>query len=32
MRQAMAVHLPDQQALADRVYSHWLADVMLRSA
>jgi GMP synthase-like glutamine amidotransferase len=32
MRQAMAVHLPDQQALADRVYSHWLADVVVRSA
>jgi len=32
MRQAMAVHLPNQQALADRVYSHWLADVVVRLA
>jgi GMP synthase-like glutamine amidotransferase len=32
MRDAMAVHLPVQQALADRVYARWLAGVAGRAA
>jgi GMP synthase-like glutamine amidotransferase len=31
MREAMAEHLPIQQALADRVYTRWLASVMDRA-
>ena len=32
MREAMAAHLPAQQALADRVYARWLAGVVGRSS
>ena len=32
MREAMAEHLPVQQALADRVYARWLAGVMAAPA